>query len=218
MKSYLKSKSIALAAVVSLAASGCATVGPDGKQTTDVAATAGMGAGLGAVVGGLIGGKRGALVGAALGGGAGYLIGTDARKKELENARLAANEITTSTRGYLKPVVYSQQYQDVASGQKVDGLKYVDIPLPIAQMTDKKTGALTDKGLEALVKLQAVADKAGNGAMEIIVPANLKASTFAALVQAAPHAKIVVGDGDKVTARLNAKPLESTGGVKVLAA
>lgn len=115
-------------------------------------------------------------------------------------------------------MIYSQQYQDVASGQKVEGLKYVDIPLPIAQMTDKKTGALTDKGLEAVVKLQAVADKSGNGTMEIIVPANLKASTFAALVQAAPHAKVVVGDGDKVTARINAKPLEPTGGVKVLAA
>lgn len=215
MKSFLKSKSIILAVAASLAASGCTTIGPDGKPTTNVGASAGMGAGIGAVMGGLVGGKKGALIGAALGGGAGFLIGTDVRKKELEAARLAANEIEISTKGYLKPVVYSQKYEDVATGQKVDGLKFVDIPLPIAQMTDKKTGALTDKGLEAVVKLQAVADKAGTGAMEIIVPANLKASTFASLVQAAPHAKVVVGEGDKVTARINAKPLEPTGGVKV---
>lgn len=81
MKSYLKNKSIILAVAASLTVSGCATVGQDGKQTTDVAATAGMGAGIGAVVGGLIGGKRGALLGAALGGGAGFLIELTPAKK-----------------------------------------------------------------------------------------------------------------------------------------
>jgi hypothetical protein len=213
-KSNLKFKAITLVVAATLALGGCTTMEPGGQSQTNVAATAGVGAGIGALMGGLMGGKRGALIGAALGGGAGYLVGTDKRKKELEAAKVAASQIQVETG--LQPVVYAQQYQNVSSGEKAEGLKCVDVPLPLGQMTNKKTGVLTEKGAEALVKLQAVADQTGE--MEILVPANLKATTFASITKTAPRAKVKIGDDDKVIARINARPLDPNGGLRIVAA
>lgn len=218
MKANFKISAVVIAVVAALAISGCSTIGADGKEHASTAKTATAGAGIGALVGAALGGQKGALIGAALGGGLGFFVGLDNQKKELASAKLAAADIETSTMDSLKlkPVVYSQNYQDVKSGEKVEGLKFIDVPLPIAQMTNKKTGVLTEKGIEAIVKLQAVADKTGGGQLEIVVPSTLKAATFASLSKAAPNAKIVVGEGGNVMARISAKPVDAAGNVKVL--
>lgn len=193
---------------------GCTTMGADGKEHSDLGKSAGMGAGIGAVAGYMIGGAKGAVLGAALGGGAGLLVGLDAQKKELEDAKVAAADLQKNM-PYLKPVVYTQNFQDKA-GQKGQGLKSVDMELPIKEMTDRK-GHLNDKGEVAMLKIQAVADRL-DGSMDIIVPRNLAPATYKALVHAAPRAKMIVADGNTstVTARINGKPLDASSGVRTL--
>lgn len=206
-------KTFAILLAITFAVGGCTTMGPDGKQQTSAGNTAGAGAAAGAAIGYLLGGNgKAMLIGAALGGGAGYLVALDAQKKELAEAKTAAVEIQRDT-PYLKPVVYTQNYQDVKSGEKTEGLKSIDVDLPISQMTDKRTGQLTPKGVEAITKLQAVGDKAGG--LEIIVPASMKAETFKSLVQAAPHSRVSMGDSNKVVARISAKPVDVKSGVRV---
>lgn len=216
MNSNFKMSAVVLAVVTAL--SGCSTIGTDGKEHSDTSKTAMAGAGIGAVLGGLIGGQKGAVIGAALGGGLGFVAGLENQKKELAAAKLAAADIETNTHDglKLKPVVYSQNYQDVKTGEKVEGLKFIDVPLPLAQMTDKKSGLLTVKGIEAIAKLQAVADKTGGGSMQIVVPESLNARTFASISKAAPKATIVVSDTKTVTARIGAKPVDAGGNVKVM--
>jgi predicted small secreted protein len=216
MKLNFKITAVVLAVVTALA--GCSTVGLDGKEHASTGNSAMAGVGIGAVLGALVAGQKGALIGAALGGSLGFVAGLENQKQELAAAKLAAVEIESVTKDSLKlkPVVYSQNYQDVKTGEKVEGLKFIDVPLPIAQMTDKKSGLLTEKGIEAIVKLQAVADKTGGGIMEIVVPETLSARTFASLSKAAPKAKITVADQKNATARIGAKPVNEAGNVKVM--
>ena len=217
MNSKFKIVSVALA-IATLA--GCSTIGVDGKAHADTGKTAMAGAGIGALVGALVGGEKGALIGAALGGGLGFVAGLENQKKELAEAKLAAVEIETITRSdlQLKPVVAVQNFEDKKTGEKVEGLKSIDVPLPLAQMVDKKTGLLTAKGVSVIEKLQAVSDKTGGGgSMEIVVPATLKAATFASLAKSAPRAKIVVGESNDALARITAKPLDAASNLKVIA-
>lgn len=216
MKTNIKSKTLVLALIAAVAMGGCTTMGPDGKPQTSAGNTAGAGAAAGAAIGYLLGGNgQSMLIGAALGGGAGYLVALDMQKKELEAAKVAAAEITRSSE-FLKPVVYTQGYQDTASGTKAEGLKSIDMELPIGEMTNKK-GALNEKGEVAMLKLQSVTDRIG-GTMDIVVPRNLKPATYKALVQAAPKAKIIVADGNTsiVKARIHGKPLDNNSGVRMV--
>lgn len=211
---------LASVALVIATLAGCTTVGVDGKEHADTTKTAMAGAGIGAVLGALVGGEKGAMIGAALGGGIGYVAGLENQKKELADAKTAAAEIESGTQTDLKlrPVVAIQNLQDTKTGEKTEGLKSIDIPLPLAQMVDKKTGLLTDKGIAAIEKLQAVSDKTGTGgaSMEILVPPTLKAATFASLVKSAPRAKIVVSDKNDVLARITPKPIDATSNIKVV--
>lgn len=213
-------KTVIAILVGSLFMGGCQTVNPTtGKTETNAGQTAAAAGAVGGVIGALLGGKKGALIGAALGGGAGYLYGLDAQKKELEQAKLAAAEIHNSPEtSYLKPVVYTQDFQDVKSGQKAEGLKSIDVSLPIHEMTNKQ-GALTDKGEVALLKLQAAADRMG-GSMDIIVPRNIAPSTYKALVKAVPRAQMVVASGNEKTvkARINGKPVDASSGIRLASA
>lgn len=216
------SKLKATASVLSIALlmGGCTTIGPDGKSTVDKGNTAMLGAGIGALLGAAIGGEKGAMLGAALGGGIGFVAGLEAQKQELETARLAAAELSagSATTLALTPTVHTQNYQDTKTGESVAGLKFVDVPLPLAQMLDKK-GELTEKGVATLAKLQAVAAKTGGAPLEIAIPSNSKLVTMAAITKAAPGAKVTIAEGKNApaVARIGAKPVDASGTVKVQA-
>jgi hypothetical protein len=210
MQTNARIKAVAGAVVLALAVSGCATVGADGKEHADMGKSTALGAGIGAVAGYLAGGARGMAIGAALGAGAGYLAGLENAKKELADAKASAVELSRDTQGMMQPVVFSQTYQD-DKGERAEGLKSVDVRLPLHDMFDKH-GALTAKGAAAMTKLQAVADRTGS--LELVVSKKLPASTFLALTQAVPRAKIVVSDSAGATARIVGKPVDAGSGIR----
>ncbi len=216
----LKLKATASVLAAALLMGGCTTMGADGKPTADKGKTAMLGAGIGAILGAAIAGEKGALLGAALGGGIGFVAGLEAQKQELETARLAAAELSTGTETTLAltPTIHTQNYQDTKTGESVAGLKFVDVPLPLAQMLDKK-GELTEKGVATLAKLQAVAAKTGGAPLEIAIPSNSKLVTMAAITKAAPGAKVTIAEGKNAPAiaRIGAKPVDASGTVKVQA-
>lgn len=214
----MKLKKLTAVLVAAAVLAGCSTFGPDGKKTTDKAATAGTGALIGGVIGALVAGGRGAVIGAAIGGGIGYVVALDAQKKELAEAQAGAQELATvqGTELKLSPTVYTQRYKDSSTGEEAEGLKMVSIPLPLHQMLDKR-GRLTAKGVATVQKLQAVADKTGDGSLEIAIPENSKAATLAAISQAAPGAKVVLESTKTGVARIAAKPLDDGGNIKIVA-
>lgn len=197
-------KAVCVAVALALAATGCTTMNQStGKQETDTVKTVGAGAGIGAVVGGLFGGKKGALIGAALGGGAGYLAALEYRKKELADAQAAAVEFKQSTG--IDPNIKKASY--VSNGEKVEGLKSVDVSIPAAAVAAKGDG-LTEKGKDTFAKLQAMSEKTGT-ALVVMVPRSARQGVVADIAEAAPGAKVVVGEGKGVVATLKAKPVES---------
>lgn len=199
-------KAICIAVSVALAATGCTTMNQTtGKEETDTTKTVAVGAGLGAVIGGLLGGKKGALIGAGLGGGAGYLAALENRKKELAEAQAAAAEFKQSTG--VDANVRKVSYQ--ANGEKVEGLKSVDVPIPAAAVASRGDG-LTEKGKDTFAKLQAMSQKTGT-ALVVTVPRSARQGVVADIAEAAPGAKVVVGEGKGVVATLKAKPVTESG-------
>lgn len=199
-------KAICVAVALALTASGCTTMNQTtGKEETDTAKTVGLGAAIGAIAGGLVGGKRGALIGATLGGGAGYLAALENRKKELAEAQAAAAEFKQATG--VNANVRKASYQ--ANGEKVEGLKSVDVPIPAAAVATRGDG-LTEKGKDTFAKLQAMSEKTGT-ALVVMVPRSAKQGVVADIAAAAPGAKIVTGAGKGVVATLNAKPVTESG-------
>lgn len=197
-------KAVCVAVALALAATGCTTMNQStGKQETDTTKTVGLGASLGALAGGLLGGKKGALIGAGLGGGVGYLAALENRKKELAEAQAAAAEFKQSTG--VDANVRKVSYQ--ANGEKVEGLKSVDVPIPAAAVAAKGDG-LTEKGKDTFAKLQAMSQKTGT-ALVVMVPRSARQGVVADIAAAAPGAKVVVGEGKGVVATLQAKPVES---------
>jgi len=204
MEKAMTLKAICIAVGVALAATGCTTMNQStGKQETDTMKTVGAGAGIGAVIGGLFAGKKGAVIGAALGGGAGYLAALEYRKKELAEAQAAAVEFKQSTG--IDPNIKTASY--VSGGEKVEGLKSVDVAIPAAAVAPKGDG-LTAKGKDTFAKLQAMSQKTGT-ALVVMVPRSAKQGVVADINEAAPGAKVVVGEGKGVVATLKAKPVES---------
>lgn len=199
-------KTVCVVVSVALAAAGCTTMNQStGKEETDTMKTVGAGAGIGAIVGGLIGGKKGALIGAGLGAGGGYLVALENRKKELAETQAAVAEFKQSTG--ISADVKKVNYQ--TNGQAVEGLKSVDVPIPAAAVA-AKGDALTTKGKDTFAKLQAMSVKTGTN-LVVMVPRSAKQGVVSDITDAAPGAKIVVGEGKSVVATLKAKPVTEAG-------
>lgn len=202
-------KAVCIAVSVALAA-GCTTMNQTtGKEETSTGKSVGVGAAAGAVIGGLLAGGnnrvKGAAIGAALGGGIGYLAALENRKKELAEAQAAAVEFKETTG--IAPEVKKVSYQ--ANGEKVEGLKSVDVPIPAAAVAAKGDG-LTEKGKDTFTKLQAMSKKTGTD-LVVMVPRSARQGVVADITEAAPSAKVVVGEGKGVVATLKAKPVTESG-------
>lgn len=180
-------KSLCIAVAGAVLVSGCATVGPDGKEHTDTLKTTGAGAAAGAVIGALIGGQRGAVIGAAIGGGVGYLVALDARKKELAEAQQAAADIQQDT-GF-KPKVATQTYKDKKSGQTAKGLKQMDFNVRTVEVVSH--GQLTDKASMTLAKLNKLSSD-NNSQLVVVLPRHTSQAVVNEVREAAPNAKIAM--------------------------
>ena len=208
MKTSFKNRLAIAITLISITATGCATTGSDGTQTTDSAKSAALGAGIGALVGNLIGDNtKSTLIGAAIGGGAGYLIAENEKKKELAGYKTQASEITRATNGEIKPVVYTQQFENTRTRERVEGFRHLDMTLPIAQIIDSRTGALTQKGVETFRDLDTFFPR---NPKFLVVPSSPKPTSVHAIARAAPNAKIIYAKTGYLTARVIAIPDEKT--------
>lgn len=147
-----------------------------------------MGALAGAVIGNLMGGNtKSTLLGAAIGGGLGYVVGLDARKKELAAVEKVAAEVKRDT-GFT-PAVYHQDYKDTSNGQTTSGFKAATFDVPKKEAF-RRDGDLNPKAVAALVKLNRFSLDNGSDMM-VALPADVSEKTFNDVKAVAPNAKIV---------------------------